>query len=174
MLATDRTDPPGSTNHRQTARDTENLAGHVRGVIAREEEDRPRKVVRLTDPTKRDGASERLLQLLGIRRSLPEPVKEGGVGGARAHDVAGNPVAGVLTREGLGEGYQTAFAGRVDRLAGGSDPGCVRGDIDDPPASTFHHAGQNEMQHVEGANEVDVDQFQPLVNRGLKERLEDV
>src|SRR5690606_9929456 len=70
-----------STGHGEATRDAQDLSGHVGGRIAREEEHRPRQVVRLADAPERDGAGERLHQLLRVARALLVVCEERGVRG---------------------------------------------------------------------------------------------
>ena len=76
---------------------------------------------RLRVAAERDGAAERLAQLVGVARPFQVAGEQRRLGDAGAHHVDRDVVPRVLARERLGQRDQPALAGGVHGLAGGAD-----------------------------------------------------
>ena len=104
-----------------------------------------------------------LLDCLGdIREDLGwsgvgQLVVDFGVVGAGLDDADVDSGWADLDGEGLAEGFEGGFGGRVDAAEGEADDSVGRGNHDDPPAVVGAHVGQDCLGQSEGPEEVGVE-----------------
>src|SRR6266511_1317157 len=76
-----------------------------------------------------------------------------------------------LARERLGQCDNPALAGGINRLARGAHAPGIGGDIDDASKAARRHAAQDDVRHVQRAEQVDGDHLAPEIGRGVEEIL---
>ena len=162
------------TGHRQAARHADHLAGDEAGLVGGEERDDAGDVVGLADALHRDGAHQRVVDLLPGVALAEEAAQDRRVGRSGADHVDRDAFARQLARQRLREGDDAALAGRVHRLAGGADARRVGGDVDHSARAAGKHLRHHEVVHVQRPAQVDVDQRVPFLGLGLDEVLEAV
>src|SRR5262245_6969696 len=102
--------------HREAAGHADDLARQECSIIAREERDEGRDVVRLAETLERDGALQTLVNLLAGFALAEERREQRCVGRAGAYDVDVDPRRGKLACEAFRERDDASLARGIDRF----------------------------------------------------------
>src|SRR4029077_6319436 len=146
-----------SSVHRQAAGNADDLTRHETRVVAGQEGDQSRNVVRLPQTFERDRLPQALVHLLPELAIAEERMQQRRVGRAGTHDIDPDVVARIFPSDRLRERDQPALARGIHRLARGSDAACIGGDVDDRPAPSSDHVRKNSLVQVKRAAQVDGD-----------------
>src|SRR6266540_362809 len=143
--------------HVHPAVDPQDLAGHVRCLIAREKSHRVRDVLRRAKTCERNHFHH--LRLAG----LGEPGRHVGLDVPRRHRVHADVAGGELPRDRLREPDLPRLRRRVRSLAGVPHLADDRRDVHDRAAARLHHRPRHGADEVEVAGEVHLDRPVPVV-----------
>jgi hypothetical protein len=146
--------------------DRDDLAGHVAGVVAGQEDHHVGYLPGLRGPAERLPAGQLGQELLAGH--LGQERVDGQAGRDRVDPDA---VGGDVQRGVPGEGHHAGLGRRVVRLAGLGAPAEHRGVVDHrSPAALGHQLAQRGPGAAEGAVEGDVEDLQPLLVGHLQDR----
>src|SRR6202035_5864574 len=152
------------SRHGQATADRQRLTGDVFGGIRCEEGDRGCDVGRLGQPFHRNGAGHPADHLVGVLPgAVGELAQRRRVGGARADSVHRHAVGRHFAGQRLGERDNASLGPGIDRFQRGADATGIRTDVDHPPESTLHHAGDDDVADAQRTLEVDVKDLVPEV-----------
>ena len=163
-----------SAGHGQTTGHTQYLAGDEGCLVTGEEKHRTCQIIGLANAPNRDGTTEGFSQFLGVRRCVDKTSEQSSVSRARADDIERDPVPRMFSGECLGERDEASLARGVDRFTRRTDPARIRGDVHDTTDSSLDHGGEHCVMHVESTNQIDVDEFRPILRCRVKERDEQI
>ena len=74
---------------------------------------------------------------------------------------------GMFAGQGFGKTDQAGFTRSIDRLARRPDTAGVGRNTDDPAIATLNHSGQHHVMHIQGANQIDIDNLAPEFRIGF-------
>src|ERR1035437_5360732 len=154
----------GLANHRQAAAHAQDLARDVVRTQTGEKEYSIGDFLGFGKAPERDGPLESLQMFL--RHCL----QERRFGGTRADAVDVDVVARHFAGQRLCKGNDAALGAGIDSLPQTADPAGVAADVDNLAGVALHHPGQEGLDQVHRAAEVEVDNLVPELGCGFPER----